>query len=146
MLPSSSLYEISCHLSAKPSCGYIRYFRCQYKAVHVLIKVDGGIVTVEVTSLLQLHTLPKMSFDSHSNVSLLWTESLVTLPTIVIIFCILAIVSLLLWQFLKVECHADLVASYRIYQMAYLVEMERSSLNTHRDIPPVLVSLISPNH
>ena len=56
-VPGLGLDEIPCGLTAYPSCRHVRYLAGRNEAVHVLIQIDGGLVTVDGDTFLQLHHL-----------------------------------------------------------------------------------------
>ena len=45
--PGLGDYEVTGGLSTYPTCGHIGDFACRHQAVHILIEVDGGLVTVD---------------------------------------------------------------------------------------------------
>ena len=82
------LHKVACRLTTNPTGRHIQYLRRRHKAIHILIKIDGGLVTVYRYSFFNCTTFPKMSLDRYSRISFSRAEPLTTLPTVVMIFCI----------------------------------------------------------
>lgn len=145
--PSLSDYEVTGGLSTYPTCGHIE-FACRHQAVHILVRLMEVLSRSMVTPFLSCTTLPKMSLDSHSRVSLALAEPL----TIAhggddFLHTHLAIIGFQLRKFLKAKCHAHLVASGCAYQSVYLVEIQgRQLIDDDADRNVLALSCIHPRY
>ena len=127
---SLGLHEVTGSLATNPASGHVGNFRAWHQAVHVLIEIDRGAVTVNRHTFLQLHYLaedvvgePFKGFLSAGRAA-----DHITYSGDNLLHTRLAIVSFQLRQFLKAQGHTDLVASCSTYQAVYLVEIQRGQL------------------